>query len=369
MMNTLLNLLKIIFFLFLIVLNCFVSNAQIDTKPINYNNKAETVLQNEIRTPGMANKISSVNVIDARDDTSALGYYSLDGFTNFKKGWPKTYYFNPSSSVNASIEKWVSNYLQLSNDTSILNKIVIVIKKLWISQEIAPVLYSNEKQGQPKNGWDAGIISRLEFYLNNGSAYYPLFRVDSIFTFKEQLPAFAGEFIKVALKNSLTKLYQINLEEIIAKRRKLSYDEIVTSNAKKSGLPILNFITYKKGAYKNFEEFKNNSPSIIEYELREGKLGDILYVRVDKKEYPERNAWGFCDGVNLFINSGDKYSKLIRHQNTFYFAGIKSIDRNVKHELMYTSLFNLATNTGRKKTSFKAVEKYYQVDMDTGEIY
>ncbi|MBL0146188.1 MAG: hypothetical protein IPP48_10825 [Chitinophagaceae bacterium] len=102
--------------------------------------------------------------------------------------------------------------------------------------------------------------------------------------------------------------------------------------------------------------------------MRKGKFGDLLYAK-DGKNAQGKNAWGFCDGINLFINSGDKYSKLLRQQNTFYFAGIKSVKKQIKHDLLYTSLLNLATNTGRKKSSFKVVKKYYQIDMETGEVY
>ena len=70
-----------------------------------------------------------------------------------------------------------------------------------------------------------------------------------------------------------------------------------------------------------------NAPSLTEYELRRGKFGDILYVKEKGIEYPERNEWGFCNGTDLFINSTDKYSKLIKQQHSFYFAGIKGITK------------------------------------------
>ena len=132
---------------------------------------------------------------------------------------------------------------------------------------------------------------------------------------------------------------------------------------------MLNEISFKKGVYKNFEEFKMNSPSLTDYDLRVGKLGDILYVKENGLEYPERKAWGFCNGTDIFINSADKYSKLIRRGNTFYFLGIKGIIRKTKHDLTRASIFNLATNSGVKYISYSKISKYYKVDMETGEVY
>ena len=169
----------------------------------------------------------------------------------------------------------------------------------------------------------------------------------------------------------MDKLFSINWTNISRKKIKLSFGEIELESKKNTKVAILNDTAFKKGVYKNFEEFKMNSPSKAEYELREGKMGDVLYVKENGKEYPERNAWGYCNGSDLFINSADKYYKLIKRQNTFYFAGMKGITKKLKVEFFYNNLINFATNTGkgRKHASFSQVIKFYKVDMETGEVY
>ncbi len=111
------------------------------------------------------------------------------------------------------------------------------------------------------------------------------------------------------------------------------------------------------------------APSISSYELRKGSIGDILYIKEGDSEYPTRDVWGFCDGKDIFINSGDKYSKLMRRENTFYFFGIKGVVQKSKHIAMMSSGLNYAMNTGPKKTVYKLDLKYYQIDMETGEVY
>ena len=112
-----------------------------------------------------------------------------------------------------------------------------------------------------------------------------------------------------------------------------------------------------------------NAPSVAEFEYRKGKMGDVLYVKEGGNEFPDRTAWGFCDGKNIFINSSDIFSELIRDGNTFYFNGVKSITKKAIHNLMKTSLLNIATNTGEKHSVYSVDKKYYQIDMETGEVY
>jgi hypothetical protein len=268
------------------------------------------------------------------------------------------------------VEQWMNNYLQLT-DKAVDRTILVVIKKLRLSKEVTPEQQNANTPGQPHNGWDQGIVSKIDFYLQSGPDYFPLYRIDSVFNFaeNERLPDAAPLFIKTALKNSLAGLWSINIDDVKAKRRRLSFNDIYINYTKNEAIPVLKAATYKKGVYKSFEEFKNNNPSITIYELRPGRMGDMLHVKEGAEEYPLRNAWGYCDGTNLYVNSGDKYAQLVKQQNSFYFFGIKSVRRKVTHDLMYSSGLNIIQNTGRKNTNFIMEPKYYLVDMETGEVY
>ncbi len=259
--------------------------------------------------------------------------------------------------------------MQTTKNDSLNKNLLIVIKKLWLSSAAAPTLNGNDKRGQPNEGWDAGVVCKLELYVEKDSIYYPLYRTDSIYTFTENLSDNPSLFITTALRNSLSKLFTVNMDNVFARGRKLSVIDIYNSNNKNRVMPILTAVSFAKGVYKTFDEFKMNAPSLKDYELRKSELGDLLYVKENNTEYPERNVWGYCDGTNIFINSGDKYSTAIKNQDAFYFEGIKGIIRKTRHDAPYTSLFNVVTNTGRKVTKFKGVIKYYQVDMETGEAY
>ena len=334
-------------------------------------------------------KIYTVNVIDVRDDTGAVGYHYLKPGDAIRYGikrgdaernknndaWSKVYHCSPA--LREGFTVWINEYLQCRKNESVKNKLLIVVKKFWLSSEADEIRDENDKVGQAMNGWDPGVLCKLEFYLEKDSVFFPLYRIDSVFTFKERLNDYkgtrfvdnAGSFVISVLKSSLEKLADIKTDEVLVKRRKLSFNDIYQVYSKKMDVPVLKFIDLKKGAYKNFEEFKSNAPSITTYEFREGPAGDILYIKDGEAEYPTRDTWGFCDGKDIFINSGDKYSKLIRRANTFYFFGIKGVKQKSKHVFMKSSGLNYAMNTGPKQTVYKLELKYYQLDMETGEVY
>jgi hypothetical protein len=357
--------------LIVVSLTHLIVSAQYQTKPLSLKDYIQVTLQDETAPQSMADKFSSVDVIDARDDSSEIGYCYSEGSYHYngynEKIFDKCYRIMPSA--QESIETWAANYLHIQKQNTSENTLLIVIKKFWISPDATPVLFSYNKKGQPTDGFDAGVISKMEFYLKKDSIFFPLYRFDSVLAFTEKLPQYAGYLATETLKKSLEKLFTLNLDNINRKKIKLNFEEITSNNGKNAGLPILKDTIFKKGVYKNFEEFKMNSPSLNDYELRKGKLGDILYVKENGKEYPERKAWGFSDGTNIFINSADKYSKLIKRENTFYFAGIKGITRTTKHDLTRATVFTLATNSGVKYISYRKKTKYYTVDMETGEVY
>lgn len=353
-----------------------IAYAQYETKPVNLKNYVEVTLPNESAPQSLAEQFSLVDVIDARDDSSTMGFYYREKGHYYEsyneKDWNKYYRIIPSAQFG--INRWTANYLHITKHDSTRNTLLIVIKKFRISSEATLSLFLSDKKGQPSEGFDAGVITRLEFYLKMDAVFYPLYRFDSILTFTEKLPQFAGAFITETLKHSFDKLFSLNWANVLRKKTTLSFEEIVLNNKQNTTLPVLTDTIFKRGVYRNFEEFKMNAPSLTEYELRRGKFGDILYVKEKGIEYPERNAWGFCNGTDLFINSTDKYSKLIKQQHSFYFAGIKGITKKTKrttptvHVLAATPLF-FYPDFGHKYISHEKILKYYMVDMETGEVY
>ena len=336
--------------------------SQIETTPLKPDEVIKVQLKNELADKPISKFIHSLQLIDSRADTTSLGY----SYSSFYKKVSK--YTFDSSTVD-ELSDWLRHYLNVGEEKRSADRLMISLKKLRISSEVIPTSFDDNHPGQPMNGWEKGVVIKAEFYLAKDSFYYPLYRYDSIIKIYEELPENAAEYVTTAFKAALIKFFTINLELVQAKARKLTLTDILLHNKRDNEVPILIDNNYKRGGYANFEEFRMNNPSIIDFEFKKGNMGDFLYVKGDGVEYPDRTAWGFCDGKSLFINSSDKFSKLIREGNAFYFEGIKSITRKTKHELLKTSGLNLLENSGQKKTVYKKNMMYYQVDMETGEVY
>ncbi len=330
------------------------------------NDQVEIVLAPEKAEAGLSEFYSELSVIDARDNNAEIGFYPTD-----EKVQENLISFKVNPSLRIAVAKWATHYLGLGQENMAAKAtLLIVIKKCWLSPQAAPAKYQNQKKLQPMQlGFDPGLLAKFEFYLVKDSVYYPLYRVDSVFTYDKDLRTSGAFYVTESLKGSLKKLFRLNVEEHLKKARKLSFAQIAESLDKKNASPIVHASAYKKGVYKDFNEFRLNAPSFTEYEIRAGEMGDIIYVMENGSSYPLRTAWGYCNGADLFINAGDKYSKLIKCQQTFYFSGSKGIQRKTRRDLPSLSLLNLATDSGKKHTLFIRFIRFYQVDMETGEVY
>jgi len=195
-----------------------------------------------------------------------------------------------------------------------------------------------------------------------------LYRFDSIIPLKGNADYDASEFTTLGLKQSLVKMTTIKEQDLIKSNKKITFNDIIKSNEQGHDLPLYNN-KREKGLYKTFEDFKLNAISVNDYEFKKGQMGDIIFIKENGNEFPMRSIWGFCDGKDLYINSGDKYSKLIQSGYNFYFSGTKGLQRNSEHIFLRSSALNYATDTGLKKITFDISIRYYQLDMENGAIY
>ena len=294
------------------------SFSQIETDSLN--TKAIKIkLQNDTTNLASHINLCRINVLDARDDTSGLGY-----FVSFL-GVEKKYVFE--AGFENELTTWYSNYLMANEKNKTGMSLFVNIKKLRLSSEVTPVIFENGHVGQPNQGWEKGVITKIEYFLQKDSLFTPLYRFDSIITLKQNLRRNADNYIVEVLKSSLAKLFTLNLDAALLSKKKITFNDILQVNNQTHNLPVYISTINRKGVYKTFDEFKMNAPSIDIFTFKKGKMGDILYVKENSSEYPVRDVWGYCDGKDFFINSGDKYSKLVRSGYSFYFEGIKAIKR------------------------------------------
>ena len=352
---------KQIFFycLFFLTGNSF---SQIQTKPFEKNAIKTISLEKESADSLTKIFINRLMILDSRSDTSNIGYSIARPIKKycFEKGF-----------IN-EMSDWFNSYLNIKQQNPYGHLLLVNIKKLRVSDDAVTISSPGGKEGQAKDGWLRGVITRIEFFIQEDSFFIPLYRFDSIVPFNGHPDKDAANYLSITLRMALEKLFSIDAKNIQLKRH-IPLADILEANKLIYDLPVYNNPLHQRGVYKTFEDFKMNKISYPDFVLKTAPKSDILYVKEKGNDVPLRSAWGYCDGLSYYINSGDIYSQLIPVGNTFYFEGIKSLS-NYTIYIPGSSIipgFGVLPSPG--VTSIKIhndkILKYYQVDIENGKVY
>jgi hypothetical protein len=316
--------------------------------------------------------INSIHIVDARPDTLAIGLAQ-----NYDQA---PYFISSLHGFSTNAEQFVNDYIVYDKSDSL--SAVMVLKKFWVSG-----IMDNE-DSQRLNDLSRGTVSqrvtnlqaRIEFYLKSGPDYYILYRFDSTLVNDRWASQDASEMVEETLKASLYKLIGMSpgLHNMIAEKKKFSWDEIELHNRKKFDLPILRDSVLVAGVYYSFEDFKNNNPPQREFELGKDKLTSVIYIRQpDGKLATVNDAWGYCDGRNLYVLSLSKYFRLQRRGNSFYIYGAKKYTHknviNIPGTGLVTSAFTGSTGKFSNPVEygsegFNLKFRPFELDWDDGEL-
>jgi hypothetical protein len=344
---------------------------------ITYDLTSKTIAPAGIHLP-----FNGFEIIDARFDTTKIGFEifrnskSVITHKNFKR-------VKLEGGVQKAIEIFYNDYYKLclkNND----NKLVIVLKTLWIDNTPSPE-YNQKRNYKLVNDAYQNIHVKFEYYLKKDDAYFPLKRTDTIYQLTEQ--NISSSEIKFE-KNNLS-YFMFTIKSLIEKHdfdyliskinydKKLTLDKIDSFNNKRFLLPILTATYFKNGIFKNFAEFCNNSPSITNYELK--KYGG---PQLSDKDSTLEECFIFSKDSSLYINWSTK-NEVFKTGNTFEFFTFSKVylSKTFAGNLLKTLRivpYKIATNSNSYKDNsiisgngfkFKYVLIPRQINMDTGEIY
>ncbi len=306
-------------------------------------------------------EISGLLVIDARYDSTVLGFY--------KNLANKSCSIVAGTNTVSDISGFMKKYLAVKESGNGNGPVIImVLKKLWLTDEL-----QEDKSAKNQSGpWLKGAIANFEFYCGNGDGYIPLYRFDMANVGTKDIRSNAKEYLQDVLMASVEKLITTEFKNIPVIKNKMSLKEIEVYSKRQFNVPIVSSETYKKGVYKTFDEFKSNNPAFSNYEIKKDKFSQMIFIKDVNGEYAVRDVWGYCDGSHLYIKSADNYFELIKKQNTFITIGVKTISktRTLKLEnVIALGLFAGGTGKSNKKVLYSLNYKLYELDMDTGELY
>ena len=237
-----------------------------------------------------------------------------------------------------------------------LPNVVLRVSRLGLWEEIT----STGMEG-------ARVAVDFEFFLQKGERY--AFLGDRKFRHTEGLGANVTKYhddnLRAALQSAVDYLQDsVDWETT----ESLAADADMQSISQRTTPRILTEAQLTAGAYKNFTDFRNNSPRLpIDYEEKdrqrilmiEGKKGKFRRVKPDDK------VWGFCDGKDVYINQFGTFYKLEKMPgNKFQFFGV-DYDKKLSNIAVGQASFGLI---GALIANEMTKSRNYVVDWETGSF-
>ncbi len=325
------------------------------------------------KEPVNLRNVRSVEVVDRRPDTIAIGLAQRSIQTPFFVISQGTFGYDAQQFLNSSI-----NFTKPDSFS-----VVMVIRKFWLTAGLDEEMEQQIKNTDIDSGSKkiSSVLARMEFYLKRRTDYFALYRFDTTIARNSYVSKDASGLVEQGLISSLSKLKEMEskYQYISENKRKFSWDEIEAHNRKQFDIPVLKDSAHVRGVYFSFEEFKNNSPGQRDFEVEKDKLIDLIFIKqADGKSAPVRDTWGYCDGKNMYIRSMENYFLLQREGNSFYVYGAKEFKHKKVAKDPGLPLDSNATVGGTthytnqlQKTSKRHLSlelRPYELDWDNGEL-
>jgi hypothetical protein len=253
---------------------------------------------------------------------------------------------------------------------------LLVLRTLWLSDgnyTADDVLRNPDKKSQKFQ-----IRLKAEIYAGKDGLYLPVFRYDTLATRKGRNNGFS-EFSDLEMEYDLSNLFNdlADSASLVAghkagNNREVSRDQIREFNRSRFSIPMDSETVYAPGVYASFEEFRNNTPSIQDFEIKTEGRDILLYIKgATGSSYYSHDAWGYSDGKSLYIMKGGILWPAWKEGRAIYFYGLAYKIELAQGGGTYSP--GSAGSPGGVSPSYSntngEVKCIYTVDMDTGELY
>lgn len=296
-----------------------------------------------------ASGFSRFEVIDERADTSRIGIHTC--LPDFGRNHDRQLVFNKSAA--AEIAAYLnSQYARAGAPFTAL----VILRTLWLSDANNPraeVLRHPERRLQRTH-----IRLKAEIYAIRDGRYIPVLRFDTLQTaWKRRILQERSFYYEWGLNLALLFDDMADSATLLTpgkedNNRFVDLNDIRQFNASRFDAPI-GETPPARGVYANFEEFRNNTPSIQDFEVKLENNDRLLYIRESGMAYYSHDAWGYCDGKDIYIMRDGVLCPAWKEGKAFYIpAGAPGSGA-------------LTVTHGR---DYKQRSIYF-IDMDTGDIY
>ena len=329
-------------------------------------------LKNEKKQQKILLPFKEIKVLDYRNDISVAGITHFETFRG--NGNYNTKYYKFSRPAVDEIGNYLLGITELNNNSS--EELVMIIRRIWIGSEFEnKSIQDNDRRMQTP--YIGGVRTTFEFYAFKDNMYVPIKRFDTTIADIKMKENEAEQYLTDCIKASVISISSIKINDRMANGRKLSF---ATIDSFSSTLRNLNLFTIKnpeRGVYISYEEFKNNKPSIKDFEIKKTSQAHSLYVKDESgNEFPIHKIWGFCDGTRFFIQGAYAFFELEYCNETFYCWGAKKIDMTYTIMKPFrgtgiggSGITGAISQSLRKSSRYKLLVKLMQLDLETGVLY
>ncbi len=321
---------------------------------------ADQLAPSEVKLP-----FSSIKIIDSRFDTSKIGFVPIEYYVPTPTAIQQVISFKKISinaGISNSIESYYNAYYKNSFDQSGF-QLLIVMKRFWISgidnsADTRLDLVTNLKTA-------TNFYCKWEYYIGKGDTYLPTKRIDTIIKAGDDIHSGLSEGFSKSKQDYFKFILKTLIEILDFDKAVVAYDsqnkktltDIHLFNNKRNSVPVLQDSVVKKGVYLNFDDFVNNRPSIIDFNIKKMKYGGFknepYLVKPDGELVNE--YWGYSNGKEIrYRKFGNEL--IYRKGNTFEFYVLVKLNKisDVMAAIKGNQLY---------------LRMPYQLDMETGLPY
>ena len=340
-------------------------------------------LKNTDDLPYHSGIFSHFEVIDERADTARIGIHNFDPVLGRNRN--RQLIFRHPAALEIA-EYLNTRFARPDAPYSAL----IILRNLWLSD--ANFIKEDKVKDPDVMEQRTHIRLKAEIYAFKDGFYIPLVRYDTTQTYK-----------RGNTYNNLTTYYALwdkDLSAVLSDMadsaaglaplkaehsRHLQREDILQFNRSRFDATITGTASLTPGVYTSFEEFRNNAPSILHFEIQLEKKDQLLYIQdANGSFYYSHDAWGYCDGKSVFIMRDGKLYQLWKEGNAFYFFGqaYKEYNMSVPDNTLPQPATmgptgvvtparpgNIDPYRTTTTTTHANVHRIYAVDMDSGAVY
>jgi len=290
-------------------------------------------------------------VVDFRPDTFRLGFWGVD---------MQRREFVFREPATETISTFFNHYTYPAGTKSFL----IIIKKLWLRD-------NTDTKKTPAQPIERGRIEfRGEAFLKTNNGYLPYTYLDTIITSPRSVKDIAVFRLPDLFYDFLRKIAAVNEETLQKRKAFFTIGQLDSLNRKQYNFPMDTAMALKQGVYASLEEFRNNQPSILNYEIRADENGlRQLYLKDETgKSYYSRKMWGFCDGQQCYAMMDGNLFPILKVDHAFYVFGSKQYQLKSTWVPVLIPGLSMIGTMSLSETAVRRLH-FFSIDPFSGEIY